>query len=481
MEKPPFIRLNFDSENSGRPLNVDQLVKVIRKQLVLDNHFKGCRLPPVRALAHQLGLSKNTIQSAYDELRAQGLIESKDRSGLFVADGDEPRSYDDSGNVPGPELKKVSYVGYSNPKQNNSISLSSVFIDPEILPKAKLTACFKSVLRSPGIPEFNDPQGMPALREKIASRLRDRGMDVEADHIIMTNGSQQGIDLVTRALTTKVVATEDPSYWLGKRLFEMSGMKTVGLPIDPFSGLDEKVWQERLSENRPGLVYLTTNFQNPNGYSYTSAEISKIVHWAREFNFGILEDDWGSEMLSYSEFKPGLRATGGENVLYLNSFTKKLFPSLRIGYLAANDKTIEPLLMAKRVSTSATPGLIEAVLFEFLDRGYYDTHLRNIQEELDVRYDHCLNCLREFMPEEVKWTSPGGGPVLWLELPKRVNLDSLMNKLKDQGVLIQLPTFTFFQAPHSHGFKIGYAFLSQPEMEQGIEKLSKEIERQMSV
>src|SRR5206468_2270847 len=130
---------------------------------------------------------------------------------------------------------------------------------------------------------------------------------------------------------------------------------------------------------------------------------------------------------------------------------------------------------------SATPGIIEAVLFEFLDRGYYDTHLRNIQEELDIRYEHCLNLLREHMPEEVKWTSPGGGPVLWLELPKRIELDLLMTKLKEQGVLIQLPKNAFFGKPHSYCFKIGYAFLSQPEMEEGIEKLSKEIKRQMSV
>lgn len=142
---------------------------------------------------------------------------------------------------------------------------------------------------STGMPEFNDPQGMPALREKIASRLRDRGMIVEADHIVITNGSQQAIDLVTRVLETKVIATEDPAYWLGKYLFEMNGIKTVGLPIDPFKGLDEKVWQDRLAESRPGLVYLTTNFQNPNGYSYSSAELSKIVHWTKESNFGILE------------------------------------------------------------------------------------------------------------------------------------------------------------------------------------------------
>ena len=481
LERQPYIRLNFDSVNPGRPLNVEQLVSIIRKQIVSDNHFKGCRLPPVRALAHQLGLSKNTIQTTYDELRAQGLVESKDRSGFFVAEGVEPRSFDSPVNVPGPELKKITYIGYVKPKQNNLTSLSSVFVDPRILPIEKLTACFRSVLKSPGIPEFHDPQGMPALREKIAIRLRDRGMEVDADHIVITNGSQQALDLVTRALATRVVGTEDPSYHLGKYLFEMNGISTVGLPIDPFTGIDESAWQKRLAEKRPGLVYLTTNFQNPNGYSYSSSEISKIVHWAKEFNFGILEDDWGAEMLSYSEFKPGLRATGGSNVLYMNSFTKKVLPSLRVGYLVANDKTIEPLLMAKRVSTIAVPGIIEAALFEFLDRGYYDTHLRYVQEELDVRYENCLSLLREHMPEEVKWTSPGGGPVLWLELPKRVNLETLMQKLKDQGILIQLANNAFFGEPHSHGFKIGYAFLSQPEMEQAIEKTSREIKRQLNV
>lgn len=457
------------------------MVAIIKNQITSDNLFKGCRLPPVRALAHQLGLSKNTVQTVYDELRAQGLVESKDRSGFFVAEGEEPRSFNTPVNLPRPEFKKISYFGYVKPKQNNLVSLSSVFVDPRILPKEKLSACFKSVLRSPGIPEFSDPQGMPALREKIASRLKDRGMDVEANHIIITNGSQQAIDLVTRALATKVIATEDPSYWLGKHLFEMNGIKTVGLPIDPFRGLDEKIWQQRLVENRPGLVYLTTNFQNPNGYSYSSVEISKIVHLAQEFKFGILEDDWGAEMLSYSEFKPGLRAMGGKNVLYLNSFTKKLFPSLRIGYLAADELTIGPLLMAKRVSTSATPGMIEAVLFEFLDRGYYDTHLRYIQKELDIRYEHCLTLLRNYMPEEVKWTSPGGGPVLWLEIPKRVNLETLSQKLKAQGVLIQLSNNAFFGEPHSHGFKIGYAFLSQPEMEEALDKAAKEIKKQLNV
>lgn len=477
MDRQPFIRLNFDSENSGRPLNAEQLVNTIRKQIVSDSHFKGCRLPPVRVLAHQLGLSKNTIQTVYDELRAQGLVESKERFGIYIAQGAEPHSFESPANVPGPEFKKSTYFKYLKPNQNGFIMLSSVFVDPRILPKEKLTACFRSTLKSPGIPEFFDLQGMPALREKISIRLKNRGINVDADHIIITNGSQQALDLVTRALATKVVATEDPSYHLGKYLLETTGIKTVGLPINPFIGIDEEIWQKRIAENRPGLLYLTTNFQNPNGYSYSSAEISKIVQWAREYRFGILEDDWGSEMLSYSEFKPGLRAMGGSNVLYMNSFTKKVLPSLRLGYLAANDQTLESLLMVKRASTIAVPSIMEAAFFEFLDRGYYDTHLRHVQKELDARYTHCLSLLREHMPNDIKWTSPGGGPVLWLELPKQIDLRKLQERLKVAGVLIQLSNDAFFGIPHSHGFKIGYAFLSQSEMEEGIEKLSREVKK----
>jgi len=480
IERPPYIRFNLDTKNSGRHLSIEQLVTLIKDQILSDHHFKGCRLPPVRALAHQLGLSKNTIQTAYDELRAQGLVESRDRSGFFVTRGEKPRLFDNPINVPALEFKKISYDEFIRFKDHDAINLSSVFIDPRILPKDKLTACFRSVLKSPGIPEFHDHQGMPALRKKIAARLKNRGIEVDMDHIILTSGSQQALDLVTRALASKVVGTEDPSYHLGKYLLEMNGMKTFGLPIDPFIGIDANIWQKRLAEHRPGLVYLTTSFQNPNGYSYSSLEISSIVNWAKEFNFGILEDDWGAEMLSYSEFKPGLRAMGGSNVLYMNSFTKKVLPSLRLGYIAANEKTIGPLMMAKRVSTIAVPGIIEAALFEFLDRGYYDAHLKYVQKELDIRYQYCLSLLREQMPEEVKWTTPGGGPVLWLELPKRVNLDQLLVKLKAQGVLIQLSKNAFFSEPHSHGFKIGYAFLSKAEMEIAVEKVAQEIRKLMS-
>ena len=480
MDKQPYVRLNLSSDHAGRRLGVAEIVNIIREQIQTQGSLKGCRLPPVRVLSHQLGISKNTVQTAYEELKAQGLVESKSRAGLYVAGELDAVSVKALVDVPAVTLKSFPSLAYHEPaKKKRQLYLSSVFIDPRILPKQKLTACFRSVLKNPGVDDFHHAQGLPGLREKIAERLRRRGIDVDARHVIITNGSQQALDLVARAKATSVVGTENPAYSLGKMLFEMNGTKTIGFPIDPFGGIDENKWEAIFHKEKPGLLYLTTNFQNPNGYSYTSQEISKIVHWSKEFGFGILEDDWGSDMLSFSEFKPGLRSLGGPNVLYMNSFTKKLLPSLRIGYLVANEVSMKSLLMAKKVSTSGIAAIGEQALFEFLDRGYFDTHLKNTQRELDIRYDHCLRLLRESMPEEVRWTTPGGGSILWLEFPKSVDLNLLEERLAEKNMVIQQSTQAFFGEPHLHGIKLGYAFLDRSEMELALEALSQEIKRQV--
>jgi 2-aminoadipate transaminase len=220
---------------------------------------------------------------------------------------------------------------------------------------------------------------------------------------------------------------------------------------------------------------LTTHFQNPTGYSYTSLEIERILDWSRELEFGLLEDDWGSDMLSYSEFTPSLRALGGSSVLYMNSFTKKLLPALRIGYVLAEPDAAAHLVDAKRVSVGGSPALGEAALYEFLEQGYYEQHLRALQPELDRRYRHCLELLRQSMPEGVRWTAPGGGPQLWLEVPRSVDLQALAARLRERKVLLSLSDRAYFGVPHLHGFKLGYAFLNTEEMERGLTLLAAEL------
>ncbi|HSN68892.1 MAG TPA: PLP-dependent aminotransferase family protein, partial [Thermoanaerobaculia bacterium] len=362
---------------------------------------------------------------------------------------------------------------------DDTLSLSRVFIDPELLPRQRLTECIRSVLRIPGIHTFYDAQGYAPLRQLIAERLRRRGIPAAAEHLIITTGSQQALDIVCRALAEKSIATENPAYFLAKRLFEMNSLAVTGLSFDPFRGVDVDAWSRQLRSARPSLLYLTTNFHNPTGYSHTSEGLEAILRIAAEIPMGILEDDWGSDMLSFSEFRPPLRALGGPHVLYMNSFTKKLLPSMRVGYLLGNEQTVSALVEAKRVSTLGNPMLMEVSLFEFLDRGYYDTHLEALQRALDVRYRLCIDLLRRTMPEGVSWTTPGGGPLLWVEVPRAVDLTRLARNLAAQRVSIDTSRESFFGEPHLHGFKLGYAYPTPEQLETGIPRLARAIAREL--
>jgi DNA-binding transcriptional MocR family regulator len=476
----PYLRVNVEVDQPGRGVRSVDIVSAVLRAAKRQPQSAGFRLPPVRILAHQLGVSKNTVAAAYDELVARGTVESTPRRGIFLCGASRPSDAPRAPIPPNPKLLSPSMdaqVSAARP----GVDLSRVFIDPALLPRDKLAVCFRSVLRLPGIHTFYDAQGYLPLRQAIAERVRRRGIPARAEHVIITTGSQQALDIACRALVDKSIATENPAYALGKRLFEMNALRVTGLAFNPFQGIDLPAWSRQLRTAKPSLLYLTTNFQNPTGYSLSTEESSRILALANELPMGILEDDWGSDMLPFSEYRPPLRALGGSNVLYMNSFTKKLLPAIRIGYLLANDQTVGALVEAKRVSTLGNPTLMEAALSEFLDRGYYDVHLKRLQESLDQRYQLCLKLLRQHMPDGVQWTTPGGGPLLWVQLPSQVDVTSLQRRLKPQRISISSSSSSFFGPPHLHGFKLGYAFPTPKELGDSIPKLARAIRAEMEL
>jgi 2-aminoadipate transaminase len=143
-------------------------------------------------------------------------------------------------------------------------------------------------------------------------------------------------------------------------------------------------------------------------------------------------------------------------------------PSLRVGFVAAHPSLVPTLVAMKRLSTLGNAWLTEAIVAEFLDRGYYDTHLAALQHALDGRYAACLAALDELMPEGVRWTRPGGGPTLWLELPRTVDLEALEAKLARRGVVISNASAAFVGARHLHGFRVAYAYLTEDVMRRAL-------------
>lgn len=478
--RAPYFNIAVRSENAGHRPSAEDLVSAVIAELKAGRLPAGGRLPPVRALENQLGISKNTVQAAYDELVARGLLETREREGVFVAQSPDAVPFEETQVAPpSPPLRPVPSI-FRRIAPDGSIALSTVLIDPELLPRERVAECARSVLRTPGMQALSEFQGHYGLRELIAARLRKRGIDVSPRQVITTIGSQQALDVVARALDVRRIAVENPVYPHARALFENHGLSLVPLQLDPFAGIALDRWEAALASARPGLLYCITSFQNPTGYSYSTHELRSLLDIAARHGVGLMEDDWGSDMLSGSDVRPALRALGGENVLYVNSFTKKLLPSLRVGFIVAREDLVPALVAQKRLSTLGAPWLAEATLSEFLDRGYFDTHLTALQEALDRRYRRCLETLRELMPGEVRFTTPGGGPTLWLDLPKRVDVRALAQVLLRRGVFIEDATPAFHGEPHLNGFRVSYAYLSEEKLRLGLEIAAEEIRRTLA-
>lgn len=463
MTRSPYIGLHVAVAN--RRASAADIVASVQREIETGALPAGSRLPPVRVLEKQLGLSKNTAQAAYDELVARGLVEAREREGVFVLAASRFAATRPIVAAPAPQFVAPP-LSRPDLAPRGTTALSTVFIDPELLPTERIAECARSVLRE-RMPSHYDAQGYRPLREAIAKRLRSRGLDVEADEVVITTGSQQSLDIVARSLAVRRIAVETPLYAYAKLLFETLGNELVGLHLDPFSGIDLDAWDRALAA-RPALAYLIPSFHNPTGYSYTSAEMRGVLELCVKHGVAILEDDWGSDMLSDGEYRPMLRMLGGKDVLYVNSFTKKLLPSLRVGFVAAPPSLVPTLVAMKRLSTLGNAWLTEAIVAEFLDRGYYDTHLQQLQRALDARYAACLASLDELMPDGVRWTHPGGGPTLWLELPRNIDLVALEAHLARRGVLVSNTSAAYVGPAHLHGFRVAYAYLSEDEMRRAL-------------
>lgn len=473
MAKAPYVAVHVRSSEPGRRVGAREIADAIAREIADGRLPAGARLPPVRALEQQLGSSKNTVQAAYEELVARGLIVARARDGVYVPQPGEdvaPREP-----VLAPAAPQWAPPMIAHEDRRGLFELGNVFIDPELLPRERLAECFRAAMRDGGPMPFYDPQGYPPLRAAIAERLRGRGIAAEPDDIVITVGSQQALDIVARALTTRSIAIEDPGYRYVVPLLRSLGHRVTGLPLDPFAGIDFEAWARLLADAQCGLVYATTSFHNPTGYSYTSSELVALLELSARLGFALMEDDWGSDMLSGSEYRPTLRALGGPRVLYVNSFTKKLLPSLRIGFVLADADAISALVAAKRTTVLAGNLLAEMALFEFLDRGYYDTHLGQLQRALDERYQACLAVLRETMPSSARWTTPGGGPTLWLDLPAGTDLLRLRQRMGARGIHVEPGEANFVGPPQLCGFRIGYARHPPAALARAIAALAEEI------
>ena len=329
----------------------------------------GARLPSSRDLARQLGLRRNAVVVAYEQLLSDGLVETRVGAGTFVTP-----------HLPQAPARAEAAVALSPAAGPAPFALGRTNADPALL--RRLAAAFRRRLHRPDPSQFGygEPCGPEDLRRAIAAHLAaTRGIACGPGQVLITSGTQHGLSLCAVALLRPgdPVWFEDPGYPAARRLFEAAGARIAAVPVDG-SGL--MVWEGRGRAPDARLAYVTPSHQFPTGAVMSMARRAALLEWAREADAWVLEDDYDSE---FRFAGPPLTALAGidahARVVYLGTFSKSLFPGLRLGFLVLPPPLVDGILAARAVADRFPPGLAAGAVADLIVDGTFAAHVRRMR------------------------------------------------------------------------------------------------------
>lgn len=337
---------------------------------------------------------------------------------------------------------------------------------PELFPVEALARAHQRVFeREPGKAlQYGVTEGHGPLKTWIAERMRGRGIVTSPETLLITNGSQQGIDLVARVLLEPgdTVLVENPTYLAALQVFAASQARVVPLGDD---------FEASVREHAPKLIYLVSDFGNPSGACWPLADRLSLLAAAARHGVPVLEDDPYSELRFAGDALPPLAALDTHGVvIYLSTFSKTLAPGMRLGWLHGPVELVRAATVAKQpadLHTSTLSQRAAAALFEDFD---FDAHLTRIRVAYSERCEAMERALRRYLPQ-ARWRTPEGGLFFWVRLPEGVNDDALFLRAVEQKVAF-VPGNAFFVGPERHGF-IRLNFSNRPPelIDEGLRRL----------
>lgn len=483
--------IHFDRKG-GVPI-YRQIAAQIRDAIAKGELSENERLPTTRALAGRLGVNRITVARAYAELSAGGQIASRVGRGTWVL---EPaRSEPLPSPLSGARVSWGSILAraadraaeWSGESQvatrdgDGIVSFASIFPDPTLFPIEALRRAIDDVLSEQGheILGYSPPGGHAPLRRMIAEDLRRQGMDVVEEEIVITSGSQQGIDLVARALLNPgdLVMVEEPTYTGAAQVFHSYGAELAGVPVDE-DGAAVHLLEQAVAVQRPKLIYLMPNFQNPTSRTMSLARRRALIDLAASRGLAVLEDDFGGDLRFEGAELPSLKAMDpGGSVIYLSTFAKKLLPGLRVGWLAAPRDLAERLVGLKRITDYGTSPLLQAALLRFCERGDLDRHLSHVVAKYRERRDAMLQAMSRWFPKRTSWTRPQGGLLVWVTLPEGVDAEEVAREAESHGVLVGRGDLFYVNGGTGRNLRLTFSQASPLEIHRGIRLLGEIIRR----
>jgi len=452
----------------------------------------GQSLPSSRRLAAQLGVDRSTVTQAYAELQAMGYVRSRPGSYTIVqkrggtAAGPSSAGHDIVWNDrTRPEAEWAGRLFQKNPSEARSlkgaagdtISLAQLDPDPRLFPLGTIHRTFSRILGGQDAApfEYGTYQGYAPLRDHLARRMRLHGIAAAADEILVTNGAQQALDLLIRVFGRpgRAVVIEAPTYALMIPLLKLNGSEAIAVPMLT-DGLDLDRLEKVLRKDRVAFVYTMPNFQNPTGITTSHEHRARLLGLCRSRRVPVVEDGFEEDMKYYGRVDLPIKSMDeGGVVIYVGTFSKALFPGLRVGWIAADRECVRRLTAVKRFTDLTSNHLAQVFMHRFCEDGHYDRHLRRLHRAYRKRLDLALRTMKAAFPASVTWTEPPGGYTMWVRMPEKMSRAGLEAFLGPYGVAVSAGENYFPGGAPSEYFRLCIARTDEAEIREGIARLGR--------
>ncbi|MBL4600559.1 MAG: PLP-dependent aminotransferase family protein [Rhizobiaceae bacterium] len=408
----------------------------IRQRIAGRSLMPGEKLPSIRSFADLMQMSTSTIVEAYDRLAAEGFIQSRPGSGFYVASATIPLTLSEVG----PKLDRAIDPFWVS-RQTLEASESALkpgcgWLPPSWLPEKGIRKALRTVSRADTslLTEYGTPLGSPPLRQLIARRMTDLGIETSLNQIMLTESGTQAIDLLCRLLLEPgdTVLVDDPCYFNFHALLRAHRANIVSVPYTP-SGPDMELFEQTLAEHKPRLYITNSGIQNPTGATLSPAKAHRVLKLAEQFDLTIIEDE------IFADFEhsvaPRLAAFDGlDRVIHIGSFSKTLSASVRCGFVAARSDWIEKLIDMKIATSFGGGNLAAELVFNVLRDGSCRKHMEALKLRLSRSMSEVNSRLKSLGIEP--WLVPQSGMFLWSRLPDEINAADIARDALSKNIVL---------------------------------------------
>ena len=484
----PFASLLTIDKTSSTPVYVqlgEQLIGLIRAGML----SAGQRLPGTRQLAMLLKLHRQTVVSAYDELLAQGWLESRAGSGTFVSihsPGVAPQaltgtSASGSQDKPGYWFEPRPHLVRAILTTGGGLRLDDGFPDARLAPMAELSRAYRSYFRW-GNPQqhfgYGDTKGHPLLREQLAQHLNDtRGLRTTPDNILITRGSIMGLYLTAQTLLRPGdVAVTGETTWAGATMnIRQMGATVQPIPVDQH-GLNVDALAVLCEKTRIRLVYVTPHHHYPTTVVLRADRRIRLLQLAEQYDFAILEDDYDYEFHYLSRpILPIASADPNGMVVYVGSLTKSVAPAFRVGYVVAPSALIDELARLRRIIDRQGDQMLEFAVGQLFKTGDLQRHFRKALRTYHARRDYLCTLLTAELPDIVQFTKPDGGMAVWTTFDTTIDMEKLTERAGKAGLFLASGVAHNPPNQRLNSTRLGFASSTENELEQAVSVLKRSV------